>query len=336
MRNSRLSKTIIYALLVLGSVPFLVPLYQLLKGSLQVKERVYAYPPDPYPAKVTETALIEGAWSEVRVLSKPGVWEAGEPGHERDYLVKRLSDEQVFYVSAKDFREERELYIRWQNFTDAWHKAQVGRYLLNTLFVTLASVIGNVLSCSLVAYAFARLRFAGKNILFLILLATIMLPGQVTMIPTFMIFRTLGWFDTFNPLIIPAWFASAAFFVFLFRQYFLTIPYEIEEAARADGATPLAIYWHIMLPIAKPVVVTVAVYSFMGAWNDFMGPLIYINSDHKRTLALGLANFMGAYVTEEPALLMAVSLLMIVPTVILFFLAQRALMEGLKLGAVKG
>jgi ABC-type glycerol-3-phosphate transport system permease component len=187
-----------------------------------------------------------------------------------------------------------------------------------------------------VGYAFARLRFVGKNMLFLILLATLMLPGQVTMIPTFMIFRTLGWFDTFNPLIIPAWLGSAAFFVFLFRQYFLTIPLEIEDAARADGATPLGVYWHIMLPIAKPVVVTVAVYSFMGAWNDLMGPLIYINSEHKRTLALGLTNFMGAYGSQEPSLLLAASLLMIVPTVILFFVTQKALMEGMKIGAVKG
>jgi len=336
MRYSFLIKIILYALLVLGSIPFVVPLYQLVKGALQVKERVYAYPPDPYPAKVTQTAFIDGKWSEVKVLSKPAEAGVNETGHENDYKVKRLSDEQVFHVSPKDFREEREVYFRWQNFSDAWTKAQVGRYLLNTVFVTLASVIGNILSCSLVGYAFARLRFVGKNVLFLILLATIMLPGQVTMIPTFMIFRTLGWFDTFNPLIVPAWLASAAFFVFLFRQYFLTIPYEIEEAARADGATPLQIYWHIMLPISKPVVVTVAIYSFMGAWNDLMGPLIYINSEHKRTLALGLANFMGAYVTEEPALLMSASLLMILPTVILFFLAQKALMEGIKLGAVKG
>jgi ABC-type glycerol-3-phosphate transport system permease component len=197
-------------------------------------------------------------------------------------------------------------------------------------------VIGNILSCSLVGYAFARIKFYGKNILFLILLAAIMLPMQVTLIPQFLVYKNLGLFDTYYPLVLPAWFAGSAFFVFLFRQYFLTIPLEIEDAARADGCSPLGIYWHIMLPISKPVVVTVAIYSFMGAWNDLLNPLIYISSEQKRTLALGLANFTGAYYSEEPSVLLAASLMMIIPTIILFFFSQKALMEGMKIGAVKG
>jgi multiple sugar transport system permease protein len=336
MKYKIITKIILYTLLLVGSTPFIIPLYHLINGSFQSKDRAFVYPPDPLPLKVTQTALIEGRWTEVKLLAKPGELE-NEANYPTDtYKVKRLFDDKVFDVSVNHYSEDKQISFQTKNFVNAWDKANFGKYIINTVFISILTVIGNILSCSLVGYAFARMKFYGKNILFLVLLAAIMLPMQVTLIPQFMVYKSLGLFDTYYPLILPSWFAGSAFFVFLFRQYFLTIPLELEDAARADGCSPLGIYWHIMLPISKPVVVTVAIYSFMGAWNDLLNPLIYISSEQKRTLALGLANFTGAYSSEEPSILMAASLMMIVPTILLFFFSQKALMEGMKIGAVKG
>jgi multiple sugar transport system permease protein len=336
MTSLAVKKSFLYFLLVVGSLPFVIPLYHLVNGSFQMKDRSFIFPPDPVPLKVSQTAFIEGRWQEVKLLAKPGEIEQDAENPPDTYKVKRLSDDKVFNVLQNHFSENKQIYFQYENFSNALNKANFGRYLVNTIFIALVTIIGNILSCSLVGYAFARIKFYGKNVLFIILLAAIMLPMQVTIIPQFLVYKNLGLFDTYYPLILPAWFAGSAFFVFLFRQYFLTIPLEIEDAARADGCSPLGIYWHIMLPISKPVVVTVAIYSFMGAWNDLLSPLIYISSEQKRTLALGLANFTGAYHSEEPSILMAASLMMILPTIILFFFSQKALMEGMKIGAVKG
>ena len=166
--------------------------------------------------------------------------------------------------------------------------------LANTVVVTCMCVIGQVLSCSLVGFGFARFQFRGRTILFMIMLSTMMLPAQVTMIPVFVLFRSLHMIDTFWPLIIPAWLASP-FFVFMFRQFFSQIPEELIEAARIDGAGNWRVYWQIMLPLCGPVIAIVAIYTFLGAWNDFMGPLIYLNSPMNRTLALALNSFQGQY-----------------------------------------
>ncbi len=322
-------KIFLYILLIAGSIPFIIPLYQLVKGALTERERIFVFPPDPVPVQVRHYAQINGEWTDVRIIALPGDPAVTDPDNIGKYGVKRKDNEDFCWVVPSDFREDKKIRLRWENFSDAWSKAHFGRYILNTLFITLSVVLGSVLSCSLVGYAFARLRFKGKKLLFMILLATLMLPAQITMIPTFIIFKFLGWIDTFKPLIVPAWFATNAFFVFLFRQYFLTIPNDLEEAARIDGCSPLSVYWHIMLPVSKPVIVTVAVYSFMWTWNDLLNPLIYINSDHKRTLALGLAEFMKTFYYLEPTLLLAVTLLMIIPVILLFFFAQKALMKGM-------
>ena len=171
----------------------------------------------------------------------------------------------------------------WENYREAWQIANFGRYFFNSAFVALmVTGIGLFLN-SLAAYAFSRLRFRGRDVLFMLLLATMMIPAEISMIPTFMIFKQIGWIDTFLPLIVPAWFASP-FFAFLYRQFFMGIPLEMDEAAKVDGAGPMRVFWHVLLPMAKPVTVTVAVFTFFGAWNAFLGPLIYINSDHKRRL----------------------------------------------------
>ena len=223
---------------------------------------------------------------------------------------------------------------RWANFREALTYVPFGRYALNTLFITLFSVLGNLFSASLVAYGFARLRAPGKNALFLILLATMMLPYPVTMVPVFVIFSKLGWVNSFKPLIVPT-FLGTPFYIFLLRQFFLTLPAELEDAARIDGANTAQILLYIILPLATPAMATVAIFTFQNTWNDFLGPLIYLNDQAHYTITLGLSFFRSTYQTNW-SYLMAASLVTMLPMVVLFFFAQRLFIEGISLTGVKG
>lgn len=224
--------------------------------------------------------------------------------------------------------------VQWSNYPEALTYVPFGRYALNTLFVAVMVIIGHVLSCTVVAYAFARLRAPGKNILFLVLLATMMLPYPVTMIPVYIGFTTLGWVNTFLPLIVPAFFGSP-FYIFLLRQFFLTLPPELEDAARVDGANTLQIIWHVILPISIPALATVAIFSFQAAWNDFLPPLIYLHDQSKYTISLGLNFFRSSYDVRW-AYLMAASLVTMLPVIIVFFLAQRQFIKGITVTGLKG
>jgi multiple sugar transport system permease protein len=213
-----------------------------------------------------------------------------------------------------------------------------GRYLFNTTVITVSVVLLTVLSSSLVAYGFSRMRFRGRDTLFAVCLATMMLPGQVTMIPLYAAFARLGWIDTWYPLIVPALFGSP-FYIFLFRQFFLTIPREYDEAALLDGAGRFRIYWSIILPLARPALATVALFCFIGSWNDFFNPLIYINSPANATLTLGLHMLKTQIVgtgSVQWHILMAASLLVMVPNVVVFFLAQKHFIKGLQMGGLRG
>ncbi len=195
--------------------------------------------------------------------------------------------------------------------------------------------MGEVLSASMVAYSFARLRFPGRNILFLIVLATMMIPYPVTMVPTFILFNKLGWVNTFLPLIVPPYFAPA-FCIFLLRQFFMTINHELDEAAEVDGAGWFRIYWQIILPLSKPALATIAIFAFMVYWNDFMGPLIYLSDNEMFTLALGvnyLRNFRGG---GDLSMQMAASVMFIAPCIVLFFIAQRYIVQGIVTTGMKG
>lgn len=186
----------------------------------------------------------------------------------------------------------------------------------------------------MVAFAFARLKAPGKDALFILMLSTIMLPAMVTMIPLFIIFKNLGWYDTLLPLIVPAFFGNA-FYIFLMRQFFLTIPVELEEAAKIDGCGTFRIFWQIIMPLSKPVLVSVAVFSFVAHWNDFLTPLIYLNSVDKRTLALGLATFSDVWGVDIVSL-MAASTAVLLPVLVIFFLAQRYFVQGVVMTGLKG
>jgi ABC-type glycerol-3-phosphate transport system permease component len=219
--------------------------------------------------------------------------------------------------------------IQWHNYTDALDKDKMdlGQTLPNTIVITVLCVLGQIISSSLVGFGFARFRFRGRDAMFLLMLSTMMLPAQVTMIPLFVLFRSLGWIDTFLPLIVPAWLAGP-FFVFMFRQFFAAIPEELMEAARIDGAGTMRIYWQIMMPLCGPVIAITAIYTFMNTWNDFLNPLIYLNSPENRTLALALASFNGQYGVSHVNQLMAASFVTMVPCLLLFAAAQRYFVEN--------
>lgn len=224
--------------------------------------------------------------------------------------------------------------VRLDNYAEALKRMNFLVALKNTLTITVLCLIGQVSSASLVAYGFARIRFPGRDFLFALVLSTMMLPSQVTMIPMFILFRSLGWVDTFKPLIVPSFFGGGAFFIFLLRQFFLTIPKDLEDAARIDGCGRFRIFLQIILPLAKPALITVSIFSFMSHWNDFMGPLIYLNSEHKRTLAIALQSFQGQY-TADWNLLMAASVVVLIPVLVIFFTLQRYFVEGIVLTGLK-
>lgn len=223
---------------------------------------------------------------------------------------------------------------RWENYSEALTILPFGRYVLNTALITLLTIIGHLLSCTIIAYAFARLRAPGRDAIFVVMLATMMLPYPVTMVPLYVLFQRLGWINTIYPLVVPA-FLGSPFYIFLLRQFFKTIPRDYEDAAYMDGANLLQILFRIMLPLAAPALATVAIFSFQAAWNDFLAPLIYLQKPDLYTVTLGLQFFRSTYTTNW-AYLMAASLVTTLPVVVIFFLAQRYFVEGITLGGVKG
>lgn len=224
---------------------------------------------------------------------------------------------------------------RPENYQVVFEQIPFVRFYINTIVVTLLAMIGQVLAASLVAFGFARLRFPGRDVLFLVLLATIMIPYQVTLIPTFVLFRLLGWLDTYMPLILPYWLGGGAFYVFLLRQFYMRLPLELDDAARIDGASTFGIYRQVILPQAKPALGVMAVFTFLGHWNDFFNPLIYLNTTEKYTLALGINLFRGYQVTQWH-LLMAASVMMTLPCILLYAFAQRYFIQGIVFTGLKG
>lgn len=226
----------------------------------------------------------------------------------------------------------------WSNFVEVWRQAPFVTFLINTLTVASLSIIGDIVTAALVAYGFARFRFPGRDMLFLLVLSVLVLPEEVTIIPQFIIFRTLGWLDSLKPLILPAFLGGGAFNIFLLRQYFMTLPRDLDEAAMIDGAGSLRILWQILIPLAKPAIATVAIFSFLFHWNDFFRPLIYLNSVDNFTLSLGLRFFQTAAETGgQPLehLLMAASVMMTLPVLVLFFSLQGYFVEGIAMSGIK-
>ncbi|HEY3265832.1 MAG TPA: carbohydrate ABC transporter permease [Armatimonadota bacterium] len=248
-----------------------------------------------------------------------------------------------YWMVSTSLKQDRQIFdpaswypnpVMWANYKHALTYIPFLRYTENTLLICAVSMFGTVLSCSLVAYSFGRIQWKGRDALFVLVLATLMLPGQVTMIPVFLIFKWLGWIGSYKPLLVPTFFGSA-FYVFLLRQFFRSIPAELSESARMDGATEGGIYARIIMPLSKPALATVALFTFIGAWTDFMGPLLFINDPNKYTLSLGLQQFVSQHGAEW-SMLMAASTVMALPIIVLYFLAQRTFVEGITLTGIKG
>jgi len=227
--------------------------------------------------------------------------------------------------------------FRPANYVDALTYKPFDVYLRNTVFLILMNELAIILASSLCAYGFARIRFAGRDFWFALVLVTMMVPFVVMMVPQFVIFTRLHWMDTFLPLVVPYFFGGGAFNIFLLRQFFRTIPEELADAARIDGCSEFGIYARIIMPLAKPALITVAIFTFLGTWNDFMAPLLYINSPERFTLAIGLANFRGTLFSRTRwDLVMAFATAMTVPVLVVFFLAQRYFVQGVVMTGLKG
>lgn len=249
-----------------------------------------------------------------------------------------------FWMLSTSLKENSQLWteemiwipdpIVWGNYVEAFTILPFGLYFANTFFLVFCNVIGQIFSCSMAGFGFARLRFPGKSFLFMLLLSTMMVPSIVTLIPTFIYFTKLGWTNTFLPLIIPKLFATP-FYTFLMRQFYMSLPKELDEAARIDGCSNFRIYWNILLPLTIPSLAAIAVFTFMGTWNDYMGPLLYLQNPDNYTVSLGLSFFRGARHIDWQYL-MAASAISMVPCLILFAVAQKHIIGGISMSGLKG
>jgi multiple sugar transport system permease protein len=251
-----------------------------------------------------------------------------------------------FWMLSTAFKRAEEVYLSppvWIpnppqliNFWTALTRVPFHIYAANTFIIVVLVMIGTLLSASFSAYGFARLRAPGKDLIFMLVLATLMLPGAVTLVPTYLMFNALGWVNTFLPLIVPAFFGNA-FYIFLLRQFYMSLPRELEEAATIDGANVYRIWWHIILPLSKPVLATVAVFTFVGTYNDFFTPLIYLADEDKRTIAVALSYFQGSpRIGPQMHLMMAAVTVSMLPPLLLFMFAQRYFVRGIVMSGIKG
>jgi multiple sugar transport system permease protein len=330
-------KGITTLILAAGAVVIMIPLAYMISTSLKDVAQIRSDANTLIPRK-PQTVEING--------ERFNLYEVNVDGNTQTMaLIKKAPGGVAFFADPSNpdelielkINEQTPLYrldIHWENYPEAVTAMPFFRYLGNTLLVTFVGMAGMLFSCSLVAYGFSRFRARWLNVLFLVLLSTIMLPSQVRLIPLYIFFQKLGWVNTLLPLIVPQFFANA-YDVFLLRQFFMTIPLELDDAAKIDGANPLQVLMYIILPQARPALVSVGIFHFLYAWNDFYEPLIFLHSRENWTLAVGLQTFDAIY-TINTHLIMAVSVLMIVPPILLFFFSQKIFTQGVVFSGIKG
>jgi multiple sugar transport system permease protein len=315
--------------LAAGAVIILIPLCYMISISLRDRTQIRQGSLELAPMRQIEVevngkseplynVIIDGQASQMALVKKA-------PGGMGIFADPAMPD-QTHELVLKDQTPVRIIDPHPENYREALTSVPFDRYFINTLLVTFLGMAGMLFSCSLVAYGFSRFRARWLNILFLLLLSTIMLPRQVTLIPVYVLFQKLGWVDTLLPLIVPQFFANA-YDVFLLRQFFMTIPLDLDEAAKLDGASPLQILLHVIIPMSRPAIVSVAIFHFLYAWNDFYEPLIFLHSRENWTMAVGLQTFNALYAVNTH-LIMAASVVMIVPPILLFFFSQKIFTEG--------
>lgn len=273
--NRRISKIIVYTLLIIGSIAMLLPIFWMVRTSFMTLKQIFMFP--------------------IEWIPNP---------------------------------------FAWKNYPDAFTIVPMGKNFLNTLTLVIPALVGDVTTSALSAYGFSRLRWKGREVVFGILLTALMIPQAITLIPRFLIWSNLKLLNTYWPMIIPTFFGGSVFYVFLLRQFYQTIPIDLDEAAYMDGANPLQVFWYVILPLSRPALITCGVFSVMYWWNDFLGPLIYLTNPAKYTLALGLLSFTGYYTTEWH-MLMAGATVTVIPIIILFFVAQRYFIEGITMTGMK-
>ena len=311
------------ALLALSAV-FFAPFAWMVSTSLKTDDRVQAESTSLVP-RASYVVGSDGREARVRpLMTKVGRQEVQfEEGPDAGTTA---------IVDRAAIRDR--VHLHWANYSEGFRSFPAAKYLWNTLVICSLAVVGTTLSSSLVAYGLAFIPWRGRQALFWTMLATMMIPPQVTLIPMFLTFRTLGWIDTILPLVVPT-FLGNAFFVFLLRQFYRSIPTTLLEAARLDGCSDLRIWATIVLPLSRPALMVVVLFTFIATWNDFLGPLTYLHDDRKQTLSVALAQFQGQYGSDWGQM-MAMSLVMTVPVVVLFFFTQRSFVQGVKVGGIKG
>ena len=324
-------------ILAAGAVVIMIPLFYMISTSLKDPAQLRSdsgslIPRKPRTAEVNGKqeplyrVTIDGETQEMALIRKMPL-KMGQ-------FVDPAQPEIIHELKIDDQHQLYRLDIHWENYPNAVNAMPFFRYLANTLIVVFLGMFGMLVSCSLVAYGFSRFRGRAMNVLFILLLSTIMLPSQVRLIPLYVFYQRLGWVDTLLPLIVPLFFANA-YDVFLLRQFFMTIPLDMDDAARIDGASYLQILFYIILPQSRAALVSIAIFHFLFAWNDFYEPLIFLHSRENWTLAVGLQTFDALY-TINTHLIMAISVLMIIPPIVIFFLAQRIFTQGVVFSGVKG
>jgi multiple sugar transport system permease protein len=330
-------KWITLVVLFLGAVFIMTPFFYMVGTSLKDQEQLKIVPPPILPLKF-DSVIVQG---KIRMLYRVTI----DGKKQTMALIKKAPEGMGFFADPEELETQYELVINeqeqlrhldfnWSNYSEALSSQPFGIYFKNTVVVTFVGMLGMILSSSLVAYGFSRFRAKWIDVLFIVLLSTIMLPGQVRLIPMFVFFQKIGWVDTLLPLIVPLFFASA-YDVFLLRQFFLTIPIEMDEAAKIDGANRLQTFFHVILPQSGPALFSVGILHFMYAWNDFYEPLIYLHSQENWTIAVGLQTFNAIY-TQNTHLIMAASVVLVIPPILLFLMSQRLFVQGVVISGVKG
>jgi multiple sugar transport system permease protein len=324
-------------LLTIGAVVILVPfifmISMALKDAAQIRsDPLSMIPRTPVTIDVNGENLplyqvnIDGVTSKMALLKNA-------PG-KKGIFVDPANPAQTYTLLLADQKPLYKIEIHLENFPTALTTQPFGTYFINTMIITFVGGFGMLLSCTFVAYGFSRFRARWLNILFLILLSTIMLPEQVRLIPIYVLFQKIGWINTLLPLIVPAFFANA-YDVFMLRQFFMTIPFELDDQAKIDGASSIQTMFYVMLPQARPAILAVAIFHFLYAWNDFYEPLIFLHTQDHWTMAVGLQTFNALYTTNTH-LIMAASIVMIIPPIILFFMAQKVFTQGVVFRGFKG
>jgi multiple sugar transport system permease protein len=319
-----------HAALIIASLLFISPFAWMLSTSLKHESGIFPKPGLP-PQWIPTTEMRDETGHRLVICNGENGVELG-----RDELGKHIIQLGSKTVSLwpEDFEVRQQIGLHWGNYVEAFNKMDFLLNLRNTLFICVSCVIGTVMSCSLVAYSFARIPWRGRDTVFVLVLATMMLPYQVTLIPLFAVYSKLGWVGTFKPLIIWAFF-GVPFYIFLLRQFFLGIPQDLSAAARIDGCNEFGIFWRIILPLAKPALATTALFTFLFEWGDFLYPLVYLQDDRQYTLAVALQQFQSQHESLWGPL-MAMSTVITIPIVIVFFLTQKTFIQGITLTGLKG